>query len=166
MGNALVSYENVMMLMAPKDIAGTATASAYVSLKNVNDAMLYVMVGAITTASADQTAGPVITVEAATSGASSATEKNVEFTYRLSGALNANTWADPASATAGVDLTVTGDNAILAIQINPDAINALGDGYNYVRAVVTPGTGGASCLVCAWAELDTKYKQTTYASAT
>ena len=165
-GNNLVYYENVMMLMAPQDIAGTAASSAYVSLHNCNDAMLYVMVGGITTASSDQTAGPVITVEAATSGASSSAELNYEFTYRLSGAINSNTWTAPASASAGVDLTVTGDNKILAIKIDPGAIAALGDGYDYVRVTVTPGTGGATCLVAAWAVLDVKYKQTTFASAT
>jgi len=165
-GNNLLAYENTMLLLAPQDIAGTATGSAYVNLANCNDAMIFVAVGNITTASSGQTAGPVITVEAATSGASSAAEKNYEFTYRLSGAINSNTWTAPASATAGVDLTVTGDNKILAIKIDPAAISALGDGYDYVRVVVTPGTGGAITLVAAWAVLDVKYKQTTYASAT
>ena len=165
-GNNLLAYENTMLLLAPQDIAGAATSSAYVNLANCNDAMLFVAVGNITTTSSDQTAGPVITVEAATSGASSAAEKNYEFTYRLSGALNSNTWTAPASATAGVDLTVAGDNKILAIKVDPCAIAALGDGYDYVRVTVTPGTGGAITLAAAWAVLDVKYKQTTYTTAT
>ena len=164
-GNNLLAYENTMLLLAPQDIAGAATSSAYVNLANCNDAMLFVAVGNITTASNDQTAGPVITVEAASSGASSAAEKNYEFTYRLSGALNSNTWTAPASATA-VDLTVAGDNKILAIKVDPCAISALGDGYDYVRVTVTPGTGGAVTLAAAWAVLDVKYKQTTYTTAT
>jgi len=84
MGNNLVSYDNVVMLLAPQDIAGTATASTYLDLKTANDCMIYVMVGGITTASADQTAGPVITIQASTAAASNATETNYEFLYRLS----------------------------------------------------------------------------------
>jgi hypothetical protein len=165
-GNNLLAYENTMLLLAPQDIAGTATSSAYVNLANCNDAMLFVAVGNITTATASQTAGPVVTVEAATSGASSSAEANYEFTYRLSGALNSNTWTAPASATAGVDLTVTGDNKILAIKIDPCAISALCDGYDYVRVTITPGAEGAITLAAAWAVLDVKYKQTTYTTAT
>ena len=166
MGNNLVSYDNVVMLMAPQDIAGTATASTYLDLKTANDCMIYVMVGEITTASSDQTAGPVITIQASTAAASNATETNYEFLYRLSGAVESNTWTAPASATAGVDLTVNGDNKILAIKVDPAGVAALGADFRYVRAVVTPGTGGATCLVSVMAAIDTRYKQTTFVSAT
>jgi len=165
MGNNLVSYDNVVMLMAPQDIAGTATASTYLDLKTANDCMIYVMVGGIT-ASADQTAGPVITIQASTAAASNATETNYEFLYRLSGAVESNTWTAPASATAGVDLTVTGDDKILAIKVDPAGVAALGADFRYVRVVVTPGTGGATCLVSVMAAIDTRYKQTTFVSAT
>ncbi|HNZ02059.1 MAG TPA: hypothetical protein PKJ34_12655 [Anaerolineaceae bacterium] len=165
MGNNLVSYDNVVMLMAPQDIAGTATASTYLDLKTANDCMIYVMVGGIT-ASADQTAGPVITIQASTAAASNATETNYEFLYRLSGAVESNTWTAPASATAGVDLTVNGDNKILAIKVDPAGVAALGADFRYVRVVVTPGTGGDTCLVSVMAAIDTRYKQTTFVSAT
>jgi hypothetical protein len=88
-----------MMLLAPQDIAATATGSAYLDLKTAQDCTIFVAVGNLTTASADQTAGPVVTIQAATSGASSAAEVNYEFRYRLSGALNSNTWAAIATAT-------------------------------------------------------------------
>lgn len=161
-----VEYENVVMLLAPQDIAGTATGSAYLDLKTAQDCTLFVMVGNITTASSDQTAGPVITVQAATSGASSASEVSLDIRYRLSGALNANTWGAITTATAGVDLTVTGDNKILAIDIDPAEVqSALTDG-RYVRAVITPGTGGAATLCAVWASFTPRFKQTTYVSAT
>ena len=166
MGNNLVGYENVMMLMAPQDIAGTATASAYVDLKTANEAMIWVVVGNITTASADQLTGPVVTIQASTAASSNATESNYEFTYRLSGTLNANTWATEATATAGLDLTVTGDNKIIGIRVDPSAIAAIGADFRYVRAVITPGTGGAATRPCVLAALDVKYKQATFTSAT
>ena len=67
-GNNLLAYENTMLLLAPQDIAGTAKSSAYVNLANCNDAMLFVAVGNITTSTASQTDGPVITVEATEEG--------------------------------------------------------------------------------------------------
>lgn len=165
MGNNLVSYDNVVMLLAPQDITATATASTYLDLKTANDCMIYVMVGGIT-ATADETTGPVVTIQASTAAASNATETNYEFLYRLSGAVQSNTWTDPASATAGVDLTVTGDNKILAIKVDPAGVAALGADFRYVRVVVTPDISGATCLVSVMAAIDTRYKQTTFVSAT
>lgn len=163
--NSFVEYEHVVPLLAPVDIAGTATATNYVNLKLCHEATLYVFFGGITTASADQTAGPVITVEAATSAASSSDEVNVEFEYRLSSAVQTDTWGAIASASAGVDLTVTGDNKLLAIKIDPSKVQGLLADACYVRAVITPGTGGATCLVAAWAELHSRYKRTDMDSA-
>ena len=165
MGNNLVSYDNVVMLLAPQDITKTATASTYLDLKTANDCMIYVMVGGIT-ATADQTTGPVVTIQASTAAASNATETNYEFLYRLSGAVESNTWTAPAYATAGVDLTVDGDNKILAIKVDPAGVAALGADFRYVRVVVTPDTSGATCLVSVMAAIDTRYKQTTFVSAT
>ena len=164
-GNAFVMYENITPMLAPQDIAGTATASQYIDLKTAHDAVIFVHVGAITTASADQTAGPVVTIEAATSAASSATETNYEFRYRLSEA-GTGVWGAVTAASAGVDLTVTGDNKILAIYIDPAEVQtALTDG-RFVRAVITPGTGGASCLVAVTAAINPRYHQTAMVSAT
>ena len=167
MANTLVEYMNIMPLLPPQDIAGTATATQYVSLKYAQDMNLYVYVGGITTASADQTAGPVITVEAATSAASSSSETALAFSYRISGVATANTWTAPTAATStGVDLTVTGDNQILAINLDPSAVAAALADASHVRLVITPGTGGATCLVAAWASFVPRYKQVTYNSAT
>lgn len=163
--NSFVQYEHVVPLLAPADIAGTATATNYVNLKLCHEATLFVFFGGITTASSDQTAGPVVTVQAATSAASSASEVNVEFEYRLSSAVATDTWGDIASASAGVDLGVTGDNKLLAIKIDPDKVQGLLADATYVRAVITPGTGGATCLVAAWAELQSRYKRSSMDTA-
>lgn len=165
MGNQFVQYDNVFPLLAPVDIAGTATATPYVDLKTAHDATLFVYVGGITTASADQTAGPTITIECATGGASASNEVNYEFQYRLSAATGTNTWGAVSSATAGVDLTVTGDGKMLAINIDPAAVQTALEDARYVRAVITPGTGGATCLVAAWIEIRSRYKMTTMVSA-
>ena len=109
MEQRFVEYQNVVMLLAPQDIAGTATASYYLDLKTAQDCTLFVQFGGITTASADQTAGPVVTVEAATAAASAANEVNVEFNYRLSGAIQSNTWAviaTPSRSLASWPLTL------------------------------------------------------------
>jgi hypothetical protein len=165
MPNQFVDYENVVGLLAPVDIAGTATSSAYVDLKLAHEATLFVFFGNITTASADQTAGPVVTVEAATAAASAANEVNVEFNYRLSSAVNTNAWGSITAASAGVDLTVTGDNKMLAIEIDPSYVAGLLTGARYVRVTITPGAGGAICLCAVWAVLHSRYKQASISSA-
>lgn len=166
MSHSFVMYDNVVPLLAPVDIAGTATATPYMDLKTANDAMIYVYIGNITTASADQTAGPVVTIEAATGAASASNEVNYEFQYRLSAATGTGTWGAVSSATAGVDLTVTGDGKMLAIRIDPAAVQAALTDARYVRVVITPGTGGAITLAAVWGVIDARYKMTSMVSAT
>jgi len=165
MPNSYVGYENVVPLLVPQDIAGTATPSDYLDLKLCHEATIFVYFGGITTASADQTAGPVVTIEAATGAASASNEVNVEFQYRLSDATGTNHWAEIASASAGVDLTVTGDGKMLAIHIDPSIVQGLLTDARYVRAVITPGTGGATCVVAVWAELHSRIKRSDWDSS-
>lgn len=166
MATAFAQFENIVPLLVPQDIAGTATASAYMGLKTAQRATIALYFGGITTASADQTAGPVVTLEAATSAASSAAETACAFNYRLSSATGTNTWGAVTAATAtGVDLTVTGDGKILLIDVDPAAIAAALDDATHVRVVITPGTGGATCLVGVIGFVDPRYKQTTMVAA-
>jgi len=160
MPNSFVEYENVAPLLAPVDIAGTATATRYIDLNLSHEATIFVFFGGITTASADQTAGPTVTIQAATAAASAANEVNVEFQYRLSATVGTNTWGAVTSASAGVDLTVTGDGMMLAIHIDPAKVQSLLTDARFVRAVITPGTGGATCLVAVWAVMNSRYKMT------
>ena len=155
---------NFVPLLAPQDIAATATATPFVSLKGALEGTFYVFFGSITAASADQSI--TVTVEAATAAASGS-EAAVAFSYRLSGAVGANTLgAITAATTAGVSVATTDDNKALLININPAALaNALADA-SHARVVITPNAGGTATLVSAWAEITQGYSKNTMLSAT
>lgn len=159
-----VQDENVVPLLVPQDIAATATATPFLALKTIVDGTLYIAFGNIAAASADQAV--IVTLEAATAGASGS-EAAIAFDYRLSGAVGSNTWGTKATATStGVSIGTTDDNKILAINIDPAAIQAAKADATHVRAVITPDAGGTATLVAAWASFVPSYKQTTMVSAT
>jgi hypothetical protein len=91
----------------------------------------------------------------------------VGFSYRLSGAVNANTWGaiTEAAATAGVALASTDDNKMLWIEIDPAAVLAAKADARFVRVFISPSDMAAT-LVAAMALVDPVYKQTTMISAT
>ena len=158
--NPFVGYDNFIPLLAPVDLAGTATRSIYMDLKGANRAAFLVCFGAITGTATDTM---VVTVEAAT--AEGGSEAAVAFSYRLSGAVGANTWgAITAATTAGVALTVSDDDKLLWIEIDPGAMAA--SDYRYVRVLLTDTPDMANCLVGVMGVLDASYKQTTFVSAT
>lgn len=159
-----VQDENVVPLLAPQDIVATATATPFLALKTIIDGILYLFFGSITAASADQAI--TVTLEAATAAASGS-EAAIAFSYRLSGAVAANTWGAVTAATsAGVSIATTDDNKMLAIQLDPAAIQGAKADATHVRAVITPDAGGTATLVAAWASFVPGYKQTTHISAT
>lgn len=162
--NRFVVVENVVPLIAPQDIAATATATPFVALKNALHATVFLQFGNIAAASADQAV--TVTLEAATAAASGS-EVALAFNYRLSGAVGANTWgAITAATTAGVSIATTDDNKILAIDVPLAGLdNSLADA-SHIRAVVTPDAGGSATLVGAWAVLEPRYAQLTHKSAT
>jgi hypothetical protein len=89
----------------------------------------------------------------------------VAFSYRLSGAVGTNTWgAITAVASTGVALTVSDDDKLLWIEIDPGAMAA--SDYRYVRVLLTDTPDMANCLVGVIGVLDASYKQTTFVSAT
>jgi len=159
--NPFVGYDNFIPLLAPVDLAGTATRSIYMDLKGANRAAFLVCFGAITGTATDTM---VVTVEAAT--AEGGSEAAVAFSYRLSGAVGANTWGaiTAVAAATGVVLTVSDDDKLLWIEINPDAMAA--SDYRYVRVLLTDTPDMANCLVGVMGVLDASYKQTTFVSAT
>ena len=159
--------ENIVPLKAPVDSAGTAYATPYVDLKNALHATFFYYVGVVTATSADQNV--VITMEAATSAASSATEVQVPFTYRLSGATGANSWGAPTAVAAatGVSLdTTSADGKMVMIDIDPAKLDGLLADARFVRMVVAIDAGGTVTLNAAWAVLDPRYPQLTHLSAT
>ena len=161
--NRFVVCENIVPLVAPQDIVATATQTPFVSLKNALHGAIYIQFGSITAASADQAI--TVTLQAATAGASGS-EVAIPFSYRLSGAVGANTWGDITAATAsGMSIATTDDNKILAIEI-PGGLDTLLADATHVRAVITPDAGGTATLVNSFAILEPRYAQLTHISAT
>lgn len=156
--------ENVVPLVAPQDIAATATATPFIALKNALHATVFLFFGSITAASADQAI--TVTLEAATAAASGS-EVALAFNYRLSGAVGANTWGSiTAAASTGMSIATTDDNKILAIDVPLAGLdNSLADA-SHIRAVITPDAGGTATLLGAWAVLEPRYAQLTHKSAT
>jgi hypothetical protein len=160
MANPFMQYENFVYLLAAQDITGTATASSYLDLKTATAAGFLVVVGAITGTSTDT---EVITVEAAT--AVDGTEVAQSFRYRISGAFGTNTWgAVTTCASTGLALTVSDDNKIVFIEIDPQEM-AVSD-YRYVRVVCTDTPDMANFIVAVIGVIQPRYMQTTYHSAT
>jgi hypothetical protein len=105
-----------------------------------------------------------MTIEAAT--AEGGTEAEIDFRYRVSGAVGANTWGAITTAAAATGITVapdTNDNMGYLIEVDPDALAA--NDYRYARVVLTDVDSEAT-LVTGFAFLEARYKQTTHISAT
>jgi hypothetical protein len=158
--------ENIVPLKAPVDSAGTAFATPYVDLKNALHATFFAYFGVVTAASADQSV--VVTMEASTSTTSNGTEVALPFSYRLSGATGTQTWgAVTAVANTGVAITTTDDGKMIAVDIDPAAIEKLHGSRDarFVRMVVAIDAGGTVTLNSMWAALDPAYPQVTHLSA-
>ena len=165
MPNPFVGYDNIIPLLAPQDIASTATAGGYMDLVNAQKASFLVQFGAITSTTA--TDEFVITVRAATSEAGGA-EVAVDFRYRLSGALGVNTWGAVTTVAAATGLGMgadDSDNMLVWIEVDPDALAAANTDYRYVHVLLTDNDMEA-CLVSIIGIIETRYKQTTHISAT
>ena len=159
-----ITVNNVVPLIAPQDITTAATATPWVAMGKQLHATFLIPFGSITAASADQAI--TVTVEAA-NAAAEGSEAAIAFTYRLSAAVGANTWgAITASTTAGMSIATTDDNKILAIDINPAALDSALADASHVRVVITPDAGATATLVSALAVLEPRYPQLTHISAT
>lgn len=156
-----LGYENILPLLSPQDIASTATTTAYMDLRNAQQAGFLVAVGAITTATA--TDAEVITVQCAT--AVDGTEATIAFRYRQSGVAGANTWGAITTAdTTGVTLASTDDDVWTFIEIDPAELAA--SDYRYARVVLTDTPDMAAFLTCVFGVINPRYKQLTHISAT
>jgi hypothetical protein len=157
---------NTIPLLAPQDTAATALTTPYVKLGGAHGGTLFVQFGSLTAATAaDQPV--VVTLLAATVQAGTSASA-VTFNYRLSGAIGANSWgAITAATTAGVSVSAdTGDNKMVAIDIDPSDILRQKADAIYVAAVVTPDAGATASLVNAFVQLEPRVSQATMVSAT
>lgn len=160
----LVFGENIVPLKAPVDSAGTAYATPYVGIKNYLHATFFFYFGVVTAASADQAV--VITMEAATSAASSATEVALAFKYRLSGATGTNTWGAVTAATsAGYSFGTTDDGKMVAVDIDLADLERVLVDASHLRGVVGIDAGGTVTLNAVWAVLKPRYPQVTHLAA-
>ena len=164
MANQFIGYDNIVPLVAP--VAGTTgtITSPYVDLRNAQKASFLIMFGAIT--STTTTDEMLITVECAT--AEGGTEAAIEYRYRLSGAVGANTWgAVTTVASTGVGLGADdSDNKSVWVEVDPDVLAA--NDYRFARFKATPSPASQmeAYVISACAILEARYKQTTHISAT
>ena len=163
MANPFVGYDNIIPLLAPVDIASTATTCPYMDLRNAQKASFLISFGAIT--SATTTDEFVITIQAAT--AEDGTEAAVDFRYRKSAAVGANTWGAVTTVAAATGLGMGADDSddmAVLIEVDPDALAA--NDYRFARVVLTDNTDMEACLVGVIGIIEARYKQTTHISAT
>ncbi len=163
MANPFVGYDNIVPLLAPVDIASTATTCPYMDLRNAQKASFLISFGAIT--SATTTDEFVITIQAAT--AEGGTEAAVDFRYRKSAAVGANTWGAVTTVAAATGLGMGADDSddmVVWVEVDPDALAA--SDYRYARVVLTDNDDMTACLVGVVGIIEARYKQTTHISAT
>ncbi len=163
MANPFVGYDNFVPLLAPVDIASTTTTCAYMDLRNAQKASFLIQFGAIT--SATTTDEFVITIQAAT--AEGGTEAAIDFRYRKSGAVGANTWGAVTTVAAATGLGMGADDSddmFVLIEVDPDALAA--NDYRYARVLLTDNDDMEACLVSVMGIIEARYKQTTHISAT
>lgn len=134
-------------LLAPQDIAATATASAYINVANAAGTIEFqIPFGAIT--STDSTGDAIVTIEASTAGSSNATESALAFKYRVSATVATDNMGAITSATAsGVAMNSATDNVTLFAYIEPDQLAQAGADYKWLRVVISPTTDVTVTLV-------------------
>ena len=142
----MISLEKqIVNILGPIDNTTTATKeTGYVDISGFTDFSFLIQLGVVTFASAD-TASAVITVEAATSAASSAAEVQVSGIYRWTATVGTDTWGTPTAFTAatGVEVNATADNMLLEIAIDPSVVAGLLDTGKFLRVVMTEGENTA-----------------------
>jgi hypothetical protein len=168
MKDARLGYgEHIVPLKAPIDSAATAYATPYVNLKDALHCTFVAYFGVVTATSADQAV--ILTVEASTSTTSNATEVQLPFKYRKSGATGTDTWGAVTAATAagGLSVATDADGSMYLIDVDPAVIEATHGSRDakFVRLVVGIDAGGTVTLNSIHAVLDPAYPQTTHLSA-
>ena len=140
--------KQIVPLLAPIDTTtDTSKATSFVDISGFTDFSFLVSFGVVTFASSD-TASAVITIEAATSAASSAAEVQIPGMYRWSATIATDTWGTPTAFTAatGVEVTATADGMLLEIAIKPADVDGLLESGKFLRLVMTEGENTA-CVI-------------------
>ena len=156
--NTFGYYENFIPLVSPVDTTTSAVATPYVDLKTVHKIHFLVFTGSIAVTSTDQP-GPTITVECSTAASSNATEELIGFSYRMSGAVGADSWgAVTAGTTAGVALASSDDDTLILVEVDPAVVAAKMADARFVRLVFTPDAGASATEVAILAGVTARYR--------
>lgn len=157
----MLAYRNIIPLISPADVSTTAQTTAYIDLRNAQKAVFMVFTGSIT--SSTSTDVEAVTLECAT--AVDGAEAAIGYSYRLSGAVGANTWGAVTTVGAtGYALGLTDDDKILCVEVDPDVLAA--NDYRYARLKLTDTADMNAFEVAVWAEIWPRYKKSTHISAT
>ena len=153
---------HLLPILAPADIAATATASQYVDLKESQWVSFMVTLGAVTNAAF------TVTVEASTAASSNATEASVPFKYRLTSAVATDSLGAITAATSdGATMAAGDDNKVMWIDVDPAALPSNpGADFAWLRLVVTPSSDMTAFIVGASAFLQPTYPGNAINSAT
>ncbi len=154
-------------LLAPQDIAATATGSSYIDLDQcVGLVEFEVMFGAIT--STDSTGGVVVTVEGSTGGISTDTNTALAFQYALSEAVNTDSMGAITAATSSGKTLVSSsdDNKTLLCYLDPAVLTAGVTDGRFARVKVSPTTDMGATLVGVVARYTPRYSQASIPSST
>lgn len=163
MFNANVNYDNLILLLEPKDITNAETPSSYMKLNYAQEAGFLIVFGAITSA----TTADNITITVETASVETGTEVAMSFSYRISGALGTNTWgAKTAATSAGFAILNAVDNVMVWIDIDPAAMQADNTNALYARVFLSSPADMTACLVSVIGFTRPRYKQNTHKSAT
>jgi len=146
-------------LLSPVDITENATGSNFVKISNTHWVTFLVFFGTITGDSI------TLTVESSTGNSTAAGDTAIAARYRLSGAVGSDSWgANTAFSSAGIlfsSVAGDGEDSIVMIDVDPDAVQAADADANYLRVLVTPGSSSVTaCEVSVIAILEPRYPAT------
>lgn len=143
-------------LLAPVDIAATATGSAYVNMKQIGSGQLEFDVFFGVVSSSDSSGEVTVTVESSTGGITTDTNTAIAFNYRLSAAVGTDTLGAITAATAsGVSTAVADlDNKRLLIYVDPAVVQD-----HSCRVNITPGGDSTVTLASVTARFIPRYAQ-------
>jgi hypothetical protein len=146
----MLEYQNFFPAAAPADVTTTATPTPWINMSEAHKVKFMAIFGASTASAADVV---TFTVEVSSTSVSGA-ESTVKFFYRLSGAINANTWSAPVEAaiTGYAPLQTAVDSKLVCIEVDPAATLVYKSDAKWVRATLT--AGGTACIVgwIGWTE--------------
>ena len=130
-------------LVSPVDTVSAAVTTAEVDTGECKWLQFYAFFGTVTTQPV------VVTLEECTD-TSGTGNTAMAFNYRLSAAAGTDTMgAITAATSSGVTIGVSDDDKCLIVEVDPNAVAALGGPY--ARLVVTPNGSTSACEVAVWA---------------